>query len=91
VSEPQGEGVVSDLDVVFLTHIMSLKRAALMHLGVVDGAEGELDLETAHHLIDVIEALKHKAQGNLSAAEARQLEADLYELKVAYVKASGHG
>ena len=78
---------VSDQDVLFLTHIMSLKRAALMHLGVVPG-EDQLDLETAQHLIEVIDAIKHKAKGNLKAAEERQLEADLYELKLAYVKAS---
>lgn len=79
----------SDLDLAFLTHLMSLKGAALMHLGVIPGAEDGVNLEAAHHLIEVIEALQHKSVGNLSEAEERQMSADLYELKMAYIRASG--
>lgn len=78
----------SDLDLTFLTHLMSLKGAVFMHLGVIPGAEEGLNLEAAHHLIEVIESLKYKSTGNLTDNEERQIDRDLYELKMAYIKAS---
>ena len=49
----------SDLDLTFLTHLMSLKGAVLMHLGVIPGAEEGVNLEAAHHLIEVIESIQY--------------------------------
>ena len=77
-----------DHDLTFLTHLMSLKGAALMHLGVIPGAEDGLNLEAAHHLIEVIEALQYKSAPQLSEAEEKHISSDLYELKMAYIKAA---
>ena len=93
-AEPQGEARPkgahqSDLDLTFLTHLMSLKGAVLMHLGVIPGAEEGVNLEAAHHLIEVIESIQYKTEGKLSKEEARHIASDLYELKMAYLKASG--
>lgn len=90
LEEPSQRGAEqSDLDLTFLTHLMSLKGAALMHLGVIPGADEGVNLEAAHHLIEVIESLQYKSAGNLSASEESQMNSDLYELKMAYIRASG--
>ena len=72
-------------EVVFLTHILSLKTAALVHLGVIKEYGDELDLETAKQIIDTLEVLEKRTKGHLSFEESRHLEASIKELKVAYI------
>ena len=74
----------------FSTHILSLASSALIALGKMpapDGVEQPLDLETAHHLIDVLGMLETKTKGNLDEAEQKLLASLIYDLRVAYVDA----
>ncbi len=72
-------------EVIFLTHILSLKTAALVHLGVIKDYGDELDLEMAKQIIDTLEVLEKRTQGHLSFEEAKHLESSIKELKVAYL------
>lgn len=72
-------------EVIFLTHILSLKTAALVHLGVIKEYGDELDIETAKQIIDTLEVLEKRTQGHLSFEEARHLEASIKELKMVYL------
>jgi hypothetical protein len=76
----------SSSEVIFLTHILSLKTAALMHMGIVPSQEDAFDLETAQHIIETLTVLQEKSQGNLSTEEQKHLEASIYELQVAFIK-----
>ena len=73
-------------EVIFLTHILSLKTAALMHMGVIPGEENAFDLETAKHMIETLQVLREKSEGNLNAEEKKHLEASIYELQMAFIK-----
>jgi hypothetical protein len=74
----------------FSTHVVSLASTALIALGRMPGPDGEshpLDLETARHLIDVLDMLSHKTKGNLEEAEQKLLASLVYDLHIAYVDA----
>ena len=99
---PEGETQQVDIDnqdlytknspseVIFLTHLLSLKTAALIHLGLVNNEEDEIDFETASHIIDTLDVLKEKTSGNLTQEETQHLNAILYDLKRAYVQVTPH-
>jgi hypothetical protein len=74
-------------EVVFLTHILSLKTAALIHLGVIAEVGESIELETAKQIIDTLIVLEKRTQGHLSYEEARLLDASIRELKMAYIAA----
>ena len=76
----------SPAEVIFLTHLLSLKTAALIHLGLVSNEEDDIDFETASHIIDTLDVLKDKTSGNLTQEETQHLNAILYDLKRAYVQ-----
>jgi len=74
----------------FSTHILSLASSAMCELGAMpcpDGKTLALDLEAAHHLIDVLGMLEEKTRGNLDESEQKLLQSLLYDLRVAYVDA----
>jgi hypothetical protein len=74
----------------FSTHVVSLASTALIALGRMPGPDGEshpLDLETARHLIDVLDMLSQKTKGNLEEAEQKLLASLVYDLHIAYVDA----
>ena len=74
----------------FSTHVLSLASTALIALGKMPGPDGDpidLDVETAKHLIDVLEMLEQKTRNNLDEAEAKLLASLLYDLRIAYVDA----
>ena len=73
-------------EVIFLTHILSLKTAALIHLGVIKEAGEQVDLETAQQMIETLIVIEKRTRGNLSFEEHRLLEAALDELRLAYLK-----
>ena len=76
----------------FSTHVLSLASTALIALGKMPGPDGQphpLDLETARHLIDVLGMLEVKTRGNLDESESKLLQSLLYDLRVAFVDASG--
>jgi hypothetical protein len=74
----------------FATHVLSLASTALISLGKMPGPDGKphpVDLETAHHLIDVLGMLQAKTKGNLDEAETKLLASLIYDLRLAYVDA----
>jgi len=74
----------------FSTHVLSLASTALIALGKMPAPDGEpmpVDLQTAHHLIDVLAMLEHKTKGNLDEAEGKLIASLVYDLRVAYVDA----
>lgn len=81
---------VAPAPVDFSTHVLSLASTALISLGKIptpDGTQHPIDLETAHHLIDVLAMLEQKTKGNLDEAEQKLLASLVYDLHIAYVDA----
>jgi len=48
------------------------------------------NLELAKHNIDLMEVLDEKTRGNLNAKEKKELDTLLYQMRMAYVAATGH-
>ena len=74
----------------FSTHVLSLASSALIALDKMPAPDGQphpLDLDTARHLIDVLDMLQTKTKGNLDEAEGKLLASLIYDLRVAYVDA----
>ena len=82
----------SQLPPVNLTTLISeFALAASAHLGQLRTSETDetpIDLGMARRMIDTIELLKEKTQGNLTASEAEFLEGTLYNLRMIYVRAA---
>lgn len=89
------EQPVALAQVDFSTHVLSLASTALIALGKLTAPDGQaqpIDLETAHHLVDVLAMLEQKTKGNLEEAETKLLQSLIYDLRVAYVDAQkAHG
>lgn len=78
-------------EISFINFISGLATQTLMAMGQVQHPvtkKAEIDLEQAKYLIDTIEMLKQKTQGNLAPEEAKGVETLLYNLKMAYVRVS---
>jgi len=72
--------------------ILSLSASALEALGEGPPREGGApapDLGQARHLIDLLELLQVKTQGNLTAGEAALLEQLLFDLRMRYLGKAG--
>ena len=89
MSRPQDEQKPRDLPGShFSLLILSLSSTAFMQLGEIpDPTTGrtEISLDAARHTIDMIEMLREKTRGNLTAEEERLISEILSELKLAYV------
>jgi hypothetical protein len=75
----------------FTALISEFALAASAHLGQLRTSETDnlaIDLGMARRMIDTIEMLKEKTQGNLSASEGDFLEGTLYNLRMIYVRAA---
>ncbi len=48
----------------------------------------EADLGQARYLVDTLMVLKQKTKGNLTPDESRQIEAILYDMQMAFVRAA---
>lgn len=70
-------------EMTFSTHVISLNAMAMMYLGLIEG--GEVDRESAQHIIDTLAMLREKTQGNLTADEARLLDSILHDLRLKFV------
>jgi hypothetical protein len=73
----------------FSTFILSLSTSALVHLGELPDPvtnEKGANLQLAQQTISVIELLKEKTKGNLTAEEGKLIETVLYDLRLKYVK-----
>ena len=78
-------------EVNFSTFIVSLSTEVLFHLGEFPhpvSGERQKDLPLAKHAIDTLAVLKEKTQGNLSDEEQKLLEGMLYDLRMAFIRAS---
>lgn len=69
--------------------IMSLGTSAYVSLGKIQDPQfgtTEPDLPAAHQIIEILEMLREKTQGNLHPEEERLLSGLIYELQIAYVE-----
>ena len=83
---PTGAGAID-----FTTFIFSLGSSALMHLGDAPHPETggvHKDLALARESIDILDMLRTKTKGNLSAEEDRFLGALLYDLRMRFIEAA---
>lgn len=73
----------------FSTFILSLSTSALMNLGLVENPitkKTEKEPAVAKQTIDLIDLLKDKTKGNLTAQEEKLVEDVLHELRLWYCK-----
>ena len=79
----------------FAGFILSLATTAAVHFGDIadpsTGERGELDLDAAHQMIELIAMLQEKTKGNLSADESKLVDDLLYELRMRFVQAQEGG
>jgi len=91
-AEPKGSPPHPPLPKVnFSTFIISLSTEVFFHLGEFPhpvSGESQKDLPLAKHAIDTLAMLKEKSQGNLSDEEQKLLEGMLYDLRMAFIRAS---
>lgn len=70
--------------------VMLFGTTGLVHLGAAPdpaGGERRVDLDQAKQTIELLELLKDKTTGNLTAVEAEILEGVLFDLRCRYVDA----
>ena len=75
----------------FIAFISSLAATALMHFGEKlspDQPDGMKNLDAAKQMIDLLDLMKVKTNGNLDKEELDMLENILYNLKMRYVMES---
>ena len=85
---PQG-GAASGM--TFEGLVMLFGTAGLVHLGAAPdpaGGERRVDLDQAKQAIDLLELLRDKTAGNLTAAETALLDGILFDLRCRYVDAA---
>lgn len=72
----------------FSIFLQSLAQQALMQLGLIPWPHGqrELHLEQARDTIDILQLLKLKTKGNLTAEENQLMDTVVYELKMSWVE-----
>ncbi|MGH9442022.1 MAG: DUF1844 domain-containing protein [Thermoanaerobaculia bacterium] len=90
--EPPPEGAADSPDESeFLDLVRSLATSAYASLGLLaePGARTTLDLPGARRFIDWLSMLERKTRNNLSFSEQNLLSRVLYELRLAFVEASG--
>jgi hypothetical protein len=78
-------------EVNFSTFVVSLSTEVLFHLGEIPhpiSGEKQKDLNLAKHAIDTLAMLMEKTQGNLAEEEKKLLEYMLYDLRMAFIRAS---
>ncbi|HEY2851188.1 MAG TPA: DUF1844 domain-containing protein [Gemmatimonadaceae bacterium] len=77
----------------FTAFVLSLASTAAIHFGdlpdPMSGKPGELNLDGAAQMIEILALLDRKTRGNLTAEERQVLEQVLYELRMRFVEASG--
>lgn len=78
-------------DLTFSGFVLSLATTAAMHFGDLPdpqtGRRGELDLDSAARVIELLSMLQEKTKGNLIDEEARLIDDLLYELRLRFVQA----
>jgi len=86
---------MSEPQLSFTAFVLSLASTAAIHFGdlpdPVSGKPGEVDLDGAAQMIEILSLLDQKTRGNLTAEERQVLEQVLYELRMRFVAASSGG
>lgn len=75
----------------FATFVLSLSSSAAYHLGLAPHPEKKcecMNLPMAKQTIDILSLLQEKTNGNLTGEEERLLAEVLYNLRMAFVRAS---
>ena len=88
---PEGHAAPGAAEPDFVDLVRSLATSAYAALGLLSepGVPSAQDLPGARRLIDWLSLLERKTRSNLSFAEQDLLTRALYELRMAYVEASG--
>jgi hypothetical protein len=77
--------------ITFTGFVLSLATTAAVHFGDIPdpntGEAGEPNLVAAGQMIEIIEMLQDRTQGNLSDPEAKLVDDLLYELRMRFVQA----
>ena len=84
------EGTGGSGEVGFSTLVLMFGTAAMVHLGAAPdpvSGESKLDLSQAKQMIDLLDVLKVKTAGNLTATESGMLEDLLFDLRMRYLEA----
>jgi len=87
-------GGEADAPVRFTEFVTGLAAQCSLLLGMYPQAGNEPaspDLDGARHVISILEMLREKTQGGLTAEESDTLESILYQLRMAYVTLAGRG
>ena len=71
----------------FINFLMGIATQALYLMGVIEGGP-EKDLDGAKEMIDILQLLKDRTEGNLSPEESKAFEKILYDLQMRYVQLS---
>ena len=74
----------------FISYLANLVETGRLYLTGIPNPETDAvvtNLPLVKHIIDTIEMLEEKTQGNLTAPEANFLANTLYELRMGYVRA----
>ena len=81
----------SSRSVDFASFLLSLATTGMVHLGEIPepstGQKSE-DLEGARQMIEILDIMKVKTEGNLSGEESKLLENLLYELRMKFLSKS---
>jgi hypothetical protein len=79
-------------DLTFAAFVISLASTAAIHFGDLpdpaSGSRGEVNLEGAAQMIEILALLEQKTRGNLSAEERQLLEGVIYDLRMRFLEAS---
>jgi len=77
----------------FAAFVLSLTTSGLFHLGIAPGglelpelSEPRVDLDAGRQTIEILEMIRKKTKGNLSADEARLLDNAIHDLHMRYVE-----
>lgn len=77
----------TERNISFASFVLSLTYQTLVHLGEVSGVPAAaVDLEAARNTIDVLDILKEKTKGNLTAEEQELLDNTVRSLKFKYIE-----
>ncbi len=92
-AQPAGASPHVELPPASLTSLASgLAFQATAFLGLLPdpiSGKAEKNLPQAKHLIDMLEILQAKTEGNRTPEESEDIEAMLYQLRMAYVQVAG--
>ena len=84
---------MSEPQLSFTAFVLSLATTAAIHFGdlpdPVSGDRGDVNLDGAAQMIDILSLLEQKTRGNLTAEERQVLEQVLYELRMRFIEAKG--